>query len=169
MNWYKTAQQEEKRKQLFIVRGISGSGKSTLSKQLGQGGVIHSTDDLFMVDGKYQFDVSKLTENHQANERRTEDAMKNGITPIVVDNTNVSFWEFRKYVELAQQYGYEVSFHEPTTPWKFDAEELAKRNQHGVPLKGIRSMLKRWEHDPIVDKVLKSKAPWEIEMEDKNA
>ena len=158
--WYNKA---NKIKELRIIRGLPGSGKSFLSKQLGEGGVIHSTDDLFMVDGKYQFDLNKLTDNHKANETRTEVAMQQGITPIVVDNTNVSFWEMKAYVRLAQQYGYAVMFKEPETSWKFDAQELAKRNQHGVKLKGIQNMIKRWDHEPTVEKVLQSKAPWETE------
>jgi len=163
--WYRKAQQE---KELRIIRGLPGSGKSFLSKQLGKGGVIHSTDDLFMVNGEYKFDVNKLTENHKENERRTEVAMQQGITPIICDNTNCSFYEFREYVKLAQKYDYKVSFHEPETPWKFDAQELAKRNQHSVPLKSIQNMIKRWDYDPTVEKVLQSKAPWDKITQEEN-
>jgi hypothetical protein len=40
-------------------------------------------------------------------------------------------WEARGYVEAALKYGYEVEIREPDTPWRRNAEELAKRNTHG--------------------------------------
>lgn len=42
-----------------------------------------------MIDGQYKFNVNKLNDNHKENERRTEAAMQQGITPIVVDNTGL--------------------------------------------------------------------------------
>lgn len=134
-------------KQLIIVRGISGSGKSTLAKQLaGTTGKIFSTDDQFMSpEGEYKFDPSLLGKHHQTNQNLAKEAMQQGISPIVIDNTNTTMKEMQPYVLLAKEFGYKVQFQEPTTPWKFDAEELAKRNKHGVPLHVIQRMLQRWE------------------------
>lgn len=43
------------------MRGLPGSGKSTTAKKLaGSEGVVYSTDDFFMVKGKYQYDSSKI-------------------------------------------------------------------------------------------------------------
>jgi adenylate kinase family enzyme len=47
---------------IYLVRGIPGSGKSTFAKSLG--GTHFETDQFFMVDGKYNFDGSKLKEAH---------------------------------------------------------------------------------------------------------
>ena len=74
-------------KVLYIMRGISGSGKSTLAKQIG--GLILGSDEFWMVGGKYQFDESRIGEAHQWNQQRAEKAMQQGISPIIVDNTNV--------------------------------------------------------------------------------
>ena len=151
-------------KVLYIMRGLSGSGKSTLARKLGAGGVVYSTDDFFMQDGEYQFDSAKLGEFHKANLRRAVEAMRQGISPIVIDNTHVQAWEAKPYVEAGQKYGYHIEFKQPETDWAFDAEELAKRNSHGTPLSGIRDMLKMWEPNINVDSVLKSKAPEGIDL-----
>lgn len=40
------------------MRGVPGSGKSTKAKKLaGSNGVIYSTDDFFMKNGEYIYDV----------------------------------------------------------------------------------------------------------------
>jgi len=139
------------------MRGISGSGKSTLAQELGVGGVVFGTDDFWGED--YNFDRSKLGEAHQWNQDRAIKAMEQGISPIVIDNTNTQLWEMRPYVEAAVKHGYKVEFHEPNTPWKFNAEELAKRNSHGVPLDIIEQMLRNWEHNPTLESVLRAERP----------
>lgn len=131
---------------LYIMRGISGSGKSTMAKSLP--GVsaenIFSTDDFFVADGQYRFDQSKLGRAHDWNQKRVEAAMQSGATPIVVDNTNTQLWEARPYVVMANYHGYEIEILEPETEWKFDAAELVKRNEHGVPRVAIQRMLDRY-------------------------
>ncbi len=147
-------------KMLYILRGISGSGKSSLSQKLGAGGAVFSTDDFFMQSGDYNFDANKFGEAHQWNVDRAVKAMSEGISPIVIDNTNTQAWEAKPYVAAAIQYGYQVEFAEPDTPWKFNAEELARRNKHGVPLDTIQQMINQWEPDLTVDKVMNSKSPY---------
>lgn len=144
---------------LIIVRGCPGSGKSTLAKQLGKGGVVLGSDDFFMVNGKYEFDMSAIGDAHSWNVGRVEKAMKQNISPIVVDNTNTQAWEAKPYVELARKYGYNVEIKEPTTPWKFDANELTKRNTHGVPREAIEKMLRKWEPNITIEDILQSEKP----------
>lgn len=147
------------RKTLYILRGLSGSGKSTKARALGENGVVLGSDDFW--GPEYNFDKSKIGEAHQWNQERVLDALQKGISPVVVDNTNCQFWEMKKYVEMAQEHGYDVEFQESDTPWKFDADELFARNTHGVPIEVIRQMLMNWEKNPTVEGVLKSRAPWE--------
>lgn len=143
---FKNFLENSQSKILIIMRGLPGSGKSSLAQKLGKGGSVFSTDDLFMSpEGKYQFDQSKLKINHELNLNRTKKAMENGISPVVVDNTNVSSDDIRPYVELAHKLGYKIEFREPETPWRYDASELAKRNAHHVPQDRIEGMLKNWE------------------------
>jgi len=152
------------KKILYVNRGLPGSGKSTLAKELaGTNGVIFSTDDFFInpKSGQYEFDPKLLYRNHFLNLQRTIKAMQDGITPIVVDNTNVEFFQMKPYVKEAQKNGYEVIFSEPQTTWAWDVDELTKRNTHNVPKTSIERMLSRYQKDPTVEKILESKAPWE--------
>jgi len=151
-------------KRLVLMRGLPGSGKSTKAREVaGEDVDIFSTDDFFMNPdtGKYEFDPKFLGKYHSMNVKRTAEAMEQGVTPVVVDNTNTRLFEMKQYVQLAQKYGYEVEFHEPDTPWAWDEEQLAQKNTHGVPLDAIQRMKDRWDKNPTVDDILKSKAPWE--------
>lgn len=148
-------------KKLILMRGLPGSGKSTKAKELSEGGVVYSTDDFFMVGDQYKFDPNKLGKYHNDNLARTEAAMQQGITPVVVDNTNVAAYEMKRYVLLADKYGYKVEFARPETDWAWDAEELAKRNTHGVPQEKIEQMLGRFDENEDLDYIKSTKAPWE--------
>lgn len=148
-------------KRITIMRGLPGSGKSYFARSIADGAPIFSTDDFFVVDGEYKFDPSKLGHHHAANLARSVKAMSDGKHRVIVDNTCTQAWEAREYVKAAIQYGYDVHFVEPTTPWAFDVAECARRNQHGVPEDAIAGMLARWEKDLTVAACLAAKAPWE--------
>ena len=167
MNWYKISQTETEKK-LIICRGISGSGKSTLAKELGKGGVVYSSDDFFIQNGKYVFDAKKLGEAHKWNQNRVEEAMKQGMSPIVADNTNTMKFEIKPYLQLAMRYGYKTEFAQPNwhpdlyTPegkWNFDF--LKGRNTHGVPDEALKKMIDRFQYNLTEEEILTSKAPWE--------
>lgn len=84
---------------LYIVRGLPGSGKSTKAKALaGEQGLIYSTDDFFVVNGKYVYDAKMIPEYHAKNIERTVKAILQGKPVIVIDNTNIKLWEMKKYV-----------------------------------------------------------------------
>jgi NEDD4-binding protein 2 len=198
----------------IIMRGLSGSGKSFTAREQSRkyGGTednIFSTDDFFVSDVKSQrkaappdqqddtywnelegetyranWNPEKLHAAHNWNHRRVEEAMKSGLTPIVVDNTNIRPREIRPYIKMAEQYGYKPVIQEPTSPWWNDhahmlhdkqkyGKELedfarylagyhqgyeqkygARGNVHGVPLDTIRNMIRRWQPNLTVDKVL---------------
>lgn len=141
-------------KTVVIMRGIAGSGKSTLAKQmLGKmkydgydNSVIYSTDDYFtMEDGRYVFDGRRLFSAHEWNFARFQRAVDLSYDFIIADNVHTQFWECLKYAEYALKHFYVVTFAEPDTSWKFNAEELFKRNKHGVPILAIEKMIKMWE------------------------
>lgn len=150
-----------KEKKLVILRGLPGAGKTALANQITKDhGVVFSSDDYFMEDGVYKFQSKKLKDSHIWNQGRTREAMENGERLIVIDNTNVRKWEAKKYVKLGIEYRYKVVFKEVDTPWKFDVDELIRRDKHGVPKSVIERMRDQWETDFTVDNVLNSKAPW---------
>jgi len=131
---------------LILIRGLPGSGKSTLAKNLaGKTGIIHSVDDYFIKDGIYKFEEEKLSEYHDLNLYATIESMEKGISPIVVDNTNLmSIWVI-SYVTEAKLHDYEVLVEETQTPWRFDVEELYRRNIHGVPKERLQIMKDMYE------------------------
>jgi len=114
-----------------------------------------------MKNGSYIFNVKELGNAHQWNQQRALDFMLKGVSPILIDNTNTQRWEAKFYVERALEHGYQVKIREPETVWWLsrNVEQLAQKNQHGVPAEGIRNMVERWEDDFTVDAILKSEKP----------
>ncbi|KGL96032.1 NEDD4-binding protein 2-like 1, partial [Charadrius vociferus] len=116
--------------------------------------VVLSTDDFFMENGVYMFEPDLLEDAHKWNQKRAHKAMKNGKSPVIIDNTNIL------YVLLqARENRYEVIFQEPDTPWKFNVQELARRNIHHVPRQTIQRMKEQYEHNVTFHSVLHSEKP----------
>jgi predicted kinase len=144
---------------LTLVRGISGCGKTTLAHQLAIGGNrrLLAADDYFTDEnGDYQFNPSDLPKAHAWCQKEAAFAMEREMH-VIVHNTFTQRWEMEPYLRLAKKRGYRV-----TVVSLFDGgctnEELAARNEHGVPLGGIVAMRDRWEHDWKNGNVL---PPWE--------
>ena len=101
---------------LILVRGVSGAGKSTIADMmdwLGHETVSFSTDDMFMVDGNYEFDPSLLGENHDAVVQKVRDVMIARYEvripeTIIVHNTFTEEWEMKPYFELAEEFNWRV-------------------------------------------------------------
>jgi len=163
--------------ELIIMRGIPGGGKSRKAKQLVGNGVIHSTDDLIEANGDYnEFftnmvannDFSALEQMHKSNFNNAVTSMKSGISPVIIDNTNMRETEPKNYVEAALNLGYDdnnIKFVEIGTGG-LSAEELAQRNTHGVPLDKIKSMIQAYESaGPMtLQKVLDAKPMYQQKM-----
>eukprot|EP00041_Stephanoeca_diplocostata_P042841 m.11672 g.11672 ORF g.11672 m.11672 type:complete len:641 (+) comp8872_c0_seq1:347-2269(+) len=134
---------------MIILRGLPGSGKSTLADTLG--GVKVSADDYFTdrVTGVYNFDPKKLKKAHARTVDCARRAIRNGQSPVCVDNTNTQLWQMQPYVRLAVDNGYTVLFREPDTPWRYDVQELARRTCHGVPPASIQRMLTDFYRGPL--------------------
>jgi len=101
---------------LILVRGVSGAGKSTIADMmdwLGHRTVSFSTDDMFMVNGDYKFDPSKLGEYHAATVQKVRDVMIARYEikipeTIIVHNTFTQEWEMKPYFELAEEFNWRV-------------------------------------------------------------
>ncbi|CAF0881899.1 unnamed protein product [Rotaria sordida] len=143
---------------LIIMRGCPGSGKSTLAKSLNHGynGLILSADDYFTDNNlnKYTFDSNKLDDAHRYTCRRATDALKRNISPIIIDNTNTQTWEMKPYVAMGKEAGYDILLVEPQTPWRYKARELFKRNVHNLPIRRIKEMLNRFEHNITIQSII---------------
>ena len=156
--------------ELFIMVGVLGSGKSTKAKELVGKGVIHSTDDVIETMGDYRGffnkmissgDFSPLSNAHRINFQNSVTSMKQGISPVIIDNTNLKPSEPKDYVMAALKLGYDdknIKFIDIGTGG-LSAEELAQRNTHGVPLDKIKSMIQSYNSSkPLtLNKVLTAK------------
>jgi len=142
----------------IVMRGLPGSGKSWLAKQLVEDGEIFSADDYFNQEGQdYAWEGWKVPLAHKWNHQRISEAIDNNVTPIVVDNTNVSLKDLRSLAPMirqAQEKGYTVELREPQTDWKFNVDELVKRCSHGVVKKSMERFLRRWVKDVTIEQIL---------------
>lgn len=138
---------------LIVMRGIPGSGKSTKAKELaGSSGVIHSTDDVIEAQGNYdEFfkqmiaskDFTPLSRAHSTNLKNLFKSLKDGLSPVILDNTNIKQNEAKSAVKAALELGLSdsnIKFVDIGTGG-LSAKELANRNTHGVPLDKIESMI----------------------------
>lgn len=109
------------KKTVIINRGVPASGKSTMSAHIKdvfnsynyQVG-IHSTDDYFIKNGKYVFDIKKASANHGKNQSAFLKDLKNGVDIVICDNTNISPAQTFFYTKAAKKFGYYIiyiSFH----------------------------------------------------------
>lgn len=139
-------------KTVVINRGLPGSGKSTRAAAhrdaallRGEKAVIVSADDFFVRDGKYCFDGRFIQAAHQECFQKFLEAIDQKFDMIVVDNTNVKRFEFKRYVLEAKKAGYSVEFDEILPGSDEQIAEWHARCVHGVPLKAMLNMAKRWQ------------------------
>ena len=143
---------------MIIMRGIPGSGKSTLANKLineienlridsfGNGVSVkkYSTDDYWIVDGEYKFDITKLGESHAWNLERVKAAIQ-VYDCVIVDNTNIVWKDFKNYVKLAIEHGYNIMLAEPQTSWRHSIDECDTKNTHNVPKETIDRMFHKYQ------------------------
>lgn len=140
-------------KVLVLLRGLPGSGKSHLAKMIVKATIndenthrfVYSTDEYFEKNGHYIFNPNLLQDAHTWNQGRVNEAMKYGMSPVIVDNTNTEMWEMVPYANFAVHFGYAIEILEPATSWIFNVPELGRRNTHGVPKEKIALMNERYE------------------------
>ena len=156
--------------QLFVMRGIPGSGKSTMAKSIVFDGIIHSTDDLITATGDYRGFFAKIKASgdskefnrmHSKNLSNAIKSMKDGITPVVIDNTNIKANAAKAYVVAALEMGLDdnnIQICDVGTRG-LSAEQLAESNTHGVPLVEIQKMIQSHKSvGPLtIKKILASK------------
>jgi predicted kinase len=120
---------------LIILRGLPGSGKSTLAKILSENAwPVFAIDDYFtdIITGDYTF---RFAENHLAYKQcqeRTEQAMKESVEKIFIDNAFTLDWEIEPYFKLAYKYKYTVfvstveNYHGNKNTHSIDDEQIAR-------------------------------------------
>jgi predicted kinase len=123
--------------ELILIRGLPGSGNTTFAKLLARlNHLCHfEADQFFEIDGKYQFDATKLSNAHQECLRNTQQALAVGKS-VVVSNTFSRKWEMEPYISLARRTGARLHILEA---------QGSHQNIHGVPRETLDRMRQRWE------------------------
>ena len=151
-------------KTVIINRAVPGTGKTTISRCITQAlenaGLIvrnHSTDDFFMQNGRYCFDIEKLHTYHELNLAYFHQDLESGADVVICDNTNIKPWHSEPYTDLARQYGYQVVFLNMTP------RELSKHVQsqiitaekpdaHGVPEETLKRLIREFnDYNSLLD------------------
>ena len=118
--------------------------------------MVCSTDDFFIdpISQRYVFDPELLGQNHSRNKDKAQQAIKDGKSPVIIDNTNLEKWEMEPYAEMARRYNYAVTIEEPSTPWRYDVATLAQKNSKGLDEFKIQRMRDKFQlHVKVEDLV----------------
>ena len=65
---------------------------------------------------------------------------------VIVDNTNIRWWEMENYIRIAKANGYKVIVYSCQPKTKFDLKHCMKRQTHGVPQGTILALWFEMEH-----------------------
>lgn len=105
------------KKTVVINRAVPGSGKTTITncivneiEQNDIGVSVHSTDEYFMVEDQYIFEIDKLYEYHQKNLLEFRKSIEKNIDVIICDNTNIAPWQTEPYTQLARENNYQIIY-----------------------------------------------------------
>lgn len=130
----------------ILIDGPSGSGKSTLAKNIIEKylpDAIHlESDNNFMVNGEYKFDINKLGQAHRKCESDFRNAIQQGKS-VIVSNTLTTLKEIRAYTSLVTS-DYRVIYTYPKRAETMRVEDFNKSNIHNVPLETIERQHSRW-------------------------
>lgn len=134
-------------KKVTINQGIPGSGKSTATQKLVEGlpigDYVWCSADTHHINsgGVYDYKPEEAGNAHSACLLKFEDAVRNDIPLVIVDNTNIYKYEMSPYVLLARAYKYDILI----TRYDCSLENSMARNQHSVPDEVILMMWKDLE------------------------
>lgn len=135
-----------------------------------ENGIIHSTDNVIESQGDYNEFFNKMFESkdftplsraHSTNLKNLIKSLEEGISPVILDNTNIKQNEPKAAVKAALEMGLDdknIKFVDIGTGGLL-AEDLAKRNTHGVPLDKIKQMIASHQGQGVltVESVMRSK------------
>ena len=135
----KSLNESVEEKILYIIRGVPGSGKSTLAHKLTDNVV--EADQYFYDDkGNYNWSADKLNQAHNWCFYTVKKYMEEGRDKIAVANTFVKNKDYKRYVELAKEFGYKVDIRTCTGNYQ---------NIHNVPDETVEKMRSKFQETPL--------------------
>jgi predicted kinase len=138
-------------KRLYVMQGVPGSGKSTIADYLGQqlSGFQLSTDMWRYAGGAYEYDPETNKRFHTDCQKACIIAMQDETPVIIIDNTNITYWQAEPYIIAARIFDYEVQVIRVDVNVEVAiARQLERPEERRVPEHVIRMM-----HDQIEDLV----------------
>ncbi len=123
---------------LIVVSGAPGFGKSFYTRSLPSTAIICSADHYMMVGDKYEFHKRKLGFAHKSCKDKAFAAIKAGSPLVVIDNTNITYRDFKDYVDAAKAAGYEIEIVRLDCP----VDVAIARGTHNVPADVVQRMAK---------------------------
>ena len=151
-------------KTVIINRAVSGSGKTTLSRCVTEAlrarGLtisVHSTDEFFMKDGRYCFDINVLNKFHAQNLANFISDLGRGIDVVICDNMNLLPWQSQPYTDAARQYQYRILFLNflPRELEKHLAAQVVteeKPDAHGLPKELLERFIQNFnDYNDLLD------------------
>jgi predicted kinase len=119
--------------QLVLFRGLPGAGKTTMAQVLKAIGYKHfEADTYFVVNGKYEYDKSKLWEAHEMCKMNTQQALLLG-ERVVVSNTFTRLVHIHPYLKMGAE---SIQIVEATGKWQ---------SVHDISRERVGGMASQWE------------------------
>jgi predicted kinase len=136
---------------LVLMRGLPGSGKSSFATNV-PNCVILSADSFFVDDvtQEYNFNHTGLEAAHIRCQEQCRLQMKHLLDScIVIDNCNLCAKDAAPYVQMADEFGFDVEIADVGENVSID--ELAKRNVHGLSKEAIAALAEKREMYSVAD------------------
>lgn len=157
--------------EVIFMRGVPGIGKTTEAKKIVGEGKILSTDDMITeLYGDYEAtfkeiketnNSSKLAISHNEVSKRLFKFVKEGVSPIIIDNLNLHPSDMKIMVKGILKLGIDENniIFKNMEVGKLKAKDLFERCTHDVPLEKIDKLLQRYNtfKDMSVKRILESK------------
>lgn len=136
------------------MRGLPGSGKSTrvneLVKDLPKSDyAICSADNFpgYYIKGVYTWTPEAVKAAHKYCWLEFYKAIQGNVKTVIIDNTNVTYMAYKKYIVAAESVGYETQIEE-IKPVADMLLIYSARNLHKVSVDIIQRMYHSWEEHP---------------------
>lgn len=134
--------QRSSEKVLLIIRGVPGAGKSTIAFSLVDSGLFYDYFEADMyfegLDG-YNYNKSLIKEAHDWCYKEVKKEMLLGRS-VIVSNTSTQYWQYKRYIDLAQELGYNI---------QIMVLESSFKSTHNVPEETITRMQKELKEDTL--------------------